>query len=63
MVTCRTGFGRSRTKSGRFGRGADNRSVLTEGDGLICAVMVARKDAAPITQSIEGIVVGEPVVS
>jgi len=62
-VTGRRGFRGSRTESRAFGRGADNRSVSTEGELLDSCCDGFRKEMLPNTQSIKGIVAGEPAVS
>jgi len=53
-LTGGTDFGSSRTESGRFGRGADDRSVSTEGDVLDSCCDGAGKRCCQY-QSIEGL--------
>src|SRR5882672_4754600 len=47
--------GSSGTESGRFGKGADDGSVSTEGDVLDLCCDGCRKKMLPNTQSIEGL--------
>ena len=54
-VTGRTGFRRSRTESGSYGSGADDRSVSKEGDLLEPNCHGCWKKMLPNTQSIEGL--------
>jgi len=54
-VTGRTGFGISRTESRSFGSGADDRSVLMEGELLDSCCNGCQKKMLPNTQSIEGL--------
>jgi len=54
-VTGGRGSGGSGTESGGFGRGADDRSVSTEGELLDSCCDGCRKKMLPNTQSIEGL--------
>src|SRR5882724_1684369 len=54
-VTGGRGSRGSRTESGGFGKGADDRSVLTEGELLDSCCDSCRKKMLPNTQSIKGL--------
>src|SRR5882724_4141490 len=54
-VTGRRGFRGSRTESGGFRRGANDRSVSTEGELLDSCCDGCQKKMLPNTQSIEGL--------
>jgi len=54
-VTSGTGFGISRTESGSFRSGADDRNVLTEGELKDSCCDGCWKKMLPNTQSIKGL--------